>query len=85
MRLTAWRLMFAVAGGCNIIVACVTALVQPSPRYRLFRKQYDLAQSSLKLFYAINKSKYSETWPVSISNFGMIFYRISTLFSTFCG
>ncbi|XP_045466248.1 uncharacterized protein LOC123675053 isoform X2 [Harmonia axyridis] len=63
MRLTAWRLMFAVAGGCNIIVACVTALVQPSPRYRLFRKQFDLAQSSLKLFYAINKSKYSETWP----------------------
>ncbi|XP_044756505.1 synaptic vesicle glycoprotein 2B-like isoform X2 [Coccinella septempunctata] len=63
MRLTAWRLMFAVAGGCNLIVACVTALVQPSPRYRLFRKQYDLAQSTLKLFYAINKSKYSETWP----------------------
>ncbi|KAL3277773.1 hypothetical protein HHI36_013115 [Cryptolaemus montrouzieri] len=63
MRLTAWRLMFAGAGGCSIVVACVTALVQPSPRYRLYRKQNNMAQNSLKLFYAINRSKYSETWP----------------------
>ncbi|KAK9881121.1 hypothetical protein WA026_014469 [Henosepilachna vigintioctopunctata] len=64
MKLTAWRLLFAIAGGCNILVACITALVQPSPRYRLLMKQYTLANLSLKLFYSINKSKYSETWPL---------------------
>lgn len=63
MRMTAWRLIFAVAGGFSIFAACASALAQPSPRFLLYKNEISAANTSMKKFYAINKSKYSESWP----------------------
>jgi hypothetical protein len=65
MRLTSWRIIFAVGGGLCITMGCTSALLEMSPRYLLFKRRIITASLILKQFYAINKSKYSETFDVS--------------------
>ncbi|XP_018566216.1 uncharacterized protein LOC108907156 [Anoplophora glabripennis] len=60
MKLAYWKMMFAIAGGLNLTVACATALLEESPRYFLHIKKYYLALLTLKQFYAINKSSFGE-------------------------
>ncbi|XP_068911449.1 uncharacterized protein [Tenebrio molitor] len=64
MRLTSWRIIFAVGGGLCITMGCTSALLEMSPRYLLFKRRIITASLILKQFYAINKSKYSETFDV---------------------
>ncbi|KAJ8945672.1 hypothetical protein NQ318_012390 [Aromia moschata] len=66
MRLTTWRMIFAICGGLSIILACTTALLEESPRYFLHVKKHYLALLTLKQFYAINRSSYGETFDVSV-------------------
>lgn len=65
MRLTSWRIIFAIGGGLCITMGCSSALLELSPRFLLFRRRIITASLILKQFYAINKSKYSETFDVS--------------------
>lgn len=65
MRLTSWRIIFALAGGFSITIACTSALLEMSPRFLLFKHRVLTASLILKQFYAINKSKYGETFDVS--------------------
>ncbi|XP_044262998.1 probable polyol transporter 4 [Tribolium madens] len=64
MRLTSWRIIFAIGGGLCITMGCTSALLEMSPRFLLFKRRIITATLILKQFYAINKSKYSETFDV---------------------
>ncbi|XP_008198721.2 uncharacterized protein LOC103314424 [Tribolium castaneum] len=64
MRLTSWRIIFAIGGGLCITMGCTSALLEMSPRYLLFKRRIITATLILKQFYAINRSKYSETFDV---------------------
>ncbi|XP_063906166.1 uncharacterized protein LOC135124873 [Zophobas morio] len=64
MRLTSWRIIFAIGGGLCITMGCSSALLELSPRFLLFRRRIITASLILKQFYAINKSKYSETFDI---------------------
>ncbi|KAJ8985677.1 hypothetical protein NQ317_015174, partial [Molorchus minor] len=81
MRLTTWRMTFAICGGLSIILACAAALLEESPRYFLHVKKYYLALLTLKQFYAINKSSYGETFQVKevdirniVNDYGLSIY-----------
>ncbi|KAF5270971.1 hypothetical protein FQA39_LY08274 [Lamprigera yunnana] len=62
IRLATWRIIFALLGVSSIVVACASALLLPSPRFLILLKQYPEALDTLKRMYAINNSKYSETY-----------------------
>uniref|UniRef100_A0AAR5PD42 Major facilitator superfamily (MFS) profile domain-containing protein n=1 Tax=Dendroctonus ponderosae TaxID=77166 RepID=A0AAR5PD42_DENPD len=63
-KLASWRLMFAVSGGASLIMACVCALLEESPRFYLKIGRNYLAYILLKQVYAINKSSFADTFQV---------------------
>lgn len=65
MRLATWRLMFGSFSALSIIVACASALLQPSPRFLLYLERYPEALDVLKQMYTINNTKHFETFRVS--------------------
>lgn len=66
MRLSIWRMMFALSGGFNLLLACASALLEESPRYFLNIEQNYLAHLILKQCFAINNSSYAEKLEVSV-------------------
>ncbi|XP_050303693.1 uncharacterized protein LOC126741333 isoform X2 [Anthonomus grandis grandis] len=64
VRVTTWRIMFAVSGCLSIVLACVCSLIEESPRYFLYLERPYLAYLLLKQLYGINKSSYAENFPV---------------------
>ncbi|XP_060526288.1 synaptic vesicle glycoprotein 2A-like isoform X2 [Cylas formicarius] len=61
-KLAPWRIMFAVCGGLNLFIACACALLEESPRYFLSLGKNYLAYLVLKQLYAINNSKFADTF-----------------------
>ncbi|CAH1110271.1 unnamed protein product [Psylliodes chrysocephalus] len=64
MRVTTWRMLFALSGGFSLVLACASALLEESPRYFLHSRKEYLAVLTLKQFYAINKSTYGNSFDV---------------------
>lgn len=64
IQLTTWRIMFAVSGGVNLLLACICAILEESPRFYLYAGRNYLAYLLLKQLYAINNSTFAETFKV---------------------
>lgn len=58
--------MFAVSGGAGLIMACVCALLEESPRFYLNVGRNYLAYLLLKQLYAINNSSFADSFKVSL-------------------
>ncbi|XP_056633898.1 putative transporter svop-1 [Diorhabda sublineata] len=85
MRVTTWRMMFAISGGINLILACATALLEESPRFFLHAKKDYLAVLTLKQFYAINKSSYGNSFDIkeddimnTVLDYGLLYQSDNT-------
>ncbi|XP_050498843.1 uncharacterized protein LOC126879704 [Diabrotica virgifera virgifera] len=81
MKLTTWRMLFAISGGLNLILACASSLLEESPRYFLHVGKDYLALLTLKQFYAINRSLYGNSFELKetditniISDYGLFYH-----------
>ncbi|KAF7286743.1 hypothetical protein GWI33_004366 [Rhynchophorus ferrugineus] len=63
--LSSWRIILAVCGGMNLVLACACALLEESPRYFLHMNRNYLAFLILKQTYAINKSSFADYFEVT--------------------
>ncbi|XP_030755754.1 putative hexose transporter 12 [Sitophilus oryzae] len=62
--LATWRIILAICGGFNLVIACACALLEESPRYILHSGRTYLAYLILKQVYAINNSCYADYYKV---------------------
>ncbi|XP_066252371.1 uncharacterized protein [Euwallacea similis] len=63
-QLTPWRTMFAACGGISLILACVSALIEESPRFYLLIGRNFLAHLLLKQLFAINNSSFADNFKI---------------------
>ncbi|XP_017753954.1 PREDICTED: putative metabolite transport protein YncC [Eufriesea mexicana] len=64
-RPNSWRVLTGLGGIPNLIMACASSLLPASPRYLLYRRQYEQALMILRQIYAINNSKHADTYLLS--------------------
>ncbi|XP_036145225.1 synaptic vesicle glycoprotein 2B [Monomorium pharaonis] len=63
-RPSSWRVLALVCGTPSLVIACISALLPPSPRYLLHRRRTRQALTVLQQMYAINNSKHADTYPI---------------------
>lgn len=66
VRVATWRILYGLSAGFSIMVACASALLQPSIRSQLLTQKYSDAIESLKQLYTINKCKHRDSFEVNI-------------------
>ncbi|XP_011873769.1 PREDICTED: synaptic vesicle 2-related protein-like isoform X2 [Vollenhovia emeryi] len=63
-RPSSWRVLVIVCGMPSLVIACISGLLPPSPRYSLHRRRTRQALKVLQQMYAINTSTHANTYPI---------------------
>ncbi|KAG7191081.1 hypothetical protein KM043_007120 [Ampulex compressa] len=67
-RPSSWRVLAGLGAVPSLVMACISGLLPPSPRYLLYRQRNEQALAVFQEIYAINNGKHADTYPMNNLN-----------------